>query len=285
MPIPLAPSAEVVMELPGVQYALRSSALVTSVSAIHARAIGLPIPEDEDLEDVLPASGEAFLLAVVRLGRPRHLPDQEPDADRVERVLLDGAEIARFEDPPLAEVRGQDVQMLLSVPEDVTPERIVLETVADGITQTLSLLDGTRQSSDIEHVYAPRPGIVVADNWWQHRSEVPQTLLAGALLAGDVTPVAPDGTWAEPDSLLVSLFVDCLAQRHTQDSSLELLLPDGSSAPRHGDHSRLFEIAEGGGVAWFQVPADLESATARLEIGLDGTRLGTEEIEVTFPRE
>lgn len=281
---PLAPPAGQVIELPGVQYSLRASGLVTSLSALHARAIGLPIPEGDELEDVLPASGETFLLAAVRLDRPRHLPDQELLADVVERVLLDGVELARPEDRPLAEARGSDVQILVSVPEGVTPERIVLETVADGITQTLSLLDGTRMSSDIEHVYAPRPGVEVAHNWWQHSSEVPRTLLAGTLLAGDVTVMAPDGTWAAPDSLLVSLCVSGLAQQHTQDSSLELLLPDGTSAARHGDHSRLFEITEGGGVAWFEVPADLERATARLEIGLDGTTLGTEEIEVTFRR-
>ena len=281
---PLAPPADEVMELPGVQYSLHASGLVTSLPALHARAIGLPVPEDDGLEDVLPASGETFLLAVVRIGRPRHLPDQELLADGVERVLLDGVELARSEDRPLAEARGSDVQILVSVPEGVTPERIVLETVADGITQTLSLLDGTRMSSDIEHVYAPRPEVEVADNWWQHRSEAPRTLLAGTLLAGDVTAVAPDGTWAAPDSILVSLCVSGLAQQHSQDSSLELLLPDGTSVSRHGDHSRLFEIAEGGGVAWFEVPADLERATARLEIGLDGTTLGTEEIEVTFTR-
>lgn len=274
-----------VVELPGVQYAVAAAELETSLPADQARAAGLEVPDGEDLERVLPARGELFLVAELDRRSPQHLPDAARPGTYIERVLLDDVEIAR-PGPSAPEVEGvRTVQILASVPEGVSPERIVLETELDGITQQLSLLDGSRVSSDIEHVYTPRPALAVADNWWQHADVDARVLLAGFLAAGSTEAVTPEGAWAAPDSLMVCLYVGNPPQRHEQSSTLRLLLPDGTAAVARGDHSRVFEAVEGGGEAWFEVPADLESATARVEVGLGGTVLGTEEIAVSVRRE
>ncbi|GAA4519156.1 hypothetical protein GCM10023160_02460 [Brachybacterium paraconglomeratum] len=281
----LAPQEDRLIELPGVQYRVRGMSLVESLPPDLAREAGLDIPVDDELEEVLPARGERFLVADLDRRPPSHLPHEALPETYIERVLLDDVEVARpAHSAP--EVEGfRSLQILVSVPEGITPERIVLETSLEGITQRLSLLDGSRVSSDIEQVYAPRPSLEVAANWWQRTSEDPWTLLAGFVVAGDVTAVTPEGLWATPETLMVSLHVCTYPGSGPGVSTLALLLPDGSATTPRGPHGQAFEVADGGGTAWFEVPADIASATARIELGVDGTALGTEEIAVSFTRE
>lgn len=281
---PLAPQEDCLIELPGVQYRVRGMSLAGFLPPDRAREAGLDIPVNDELEEVLPARGERFLVADLDRRPPSHLPHEALPGTYVERVLLDDVEVARpAHSAP--EVEGlRSLQILVSVPEDITPERIFLESSLEGITQRLSLLDGSRVSSDIEQVYAPRPSLEVAANWWQRTSEDPWALLAGFVVAGNVTSVTPEGLWAAPETLMVSLHVCTYPGSGPAGGTLDLLLPDGSMATPRGDHSRVFEAVEGGGVAWFEVPADIEAATARVELGLDGRVVGTEEIAVTFTR-
>ncbi|ATG50725.1 hypothetical protein CFK38_03715 [Brachybacterium vulturis] len=281
----LAPQEGHLIELPGVRYQVRGVSLSESLPAQQAREAGLEIPDGEELEVVRAARGEQLLVVDLDRRPPSFLPTRPVPGTYLERVLLDGVEVAR-PGRSAPEVEGpRALQILISVPEDITPERIVLESSLDGITQRLSLLDGSRVSSDIEHVYAPRPDLEVAANWWQRTGSDPWTFLAGTVVAGTVAAVTPDGTWAAPGSLMVSLLVCTYPTGRPGTSTLGLVLPDGSTATPRGDHSRVFEAVEGGGEAWFEVPRETAGATARVELSAHGTVLATEEIAVTFTRE
>lgn len=282
---PLAPAPDHLIELPGVQHRVRAVSLSRSLPLGPARSAGLEIPDGSEAEEVVAADGEQLLVADLERRPPSHLPSRPVPGTYAERVLLDGVEVARpVPDAAEPEPSGM-VQILVSVPEGITPERIVLESSLDGITQQLSLLDGSRVSSDIEHVYAPRPDLAVAPNWWQRSGEAPRALLAGSVFSGGTAAVTPEGLWAAPESLMVCLQVCTYPQRDPGRSTLSLVLPDGSQAAPRGDHSTVFQMVEGGGVAWFEVPAAVESAIALVALGTGETDLGTVEIAVTLPRE
>lgn len=253
---------------------------VGGAGALALLLAGLEVPDHEQLEEVLPARGEQFLVADLERRPPTHLPYEALPGTYVERVPLDDVEIARPAHSAPETEGSRTLQILVSVPADITPERIVLESSLDGITQRLSLLDGSRVSSDIEHVYGPRPALEAATNWWQRAGEDLSGLLAGFVIAGRVAALTPDGVWAAPDALMVSLHVCTYPRRGPGAGTLSLLLPDGTTAAPRGDHSHVFEVVPGGREAWFEVPADVGDATARVELGGGGA----EEIAVTFAR-
>lgn len=286
---PLLQSATSAVELPGVRYEVYGTNTEEFMTREMARKIGLPVPDGDDLDKVLPARGEVFFVSILSSSKVHHMPSWQVTGEVTERVLVDGIEI---ESPPqkLAQSAPEgllDLVVVASVPEgELDPEHLVFESTLGEVTQRLSLVDGSRLSSDVEHVYGPHTTLTVADNWWEYTGKDLSERLAGFLLAGRVVPALPDGTWAAPGTMLVSLLVSNLPLvGDPETSTVTLVLPDGSEAPASGDHSLVFEAVEGGGEAWFEVPLDTESATARVDLSTDGTVLATEEIAVTFARQ
>lgn len=273
---PLPGPADGILEMPSRRFRLQGVRTASMLDVEDARTAGLPVPEDASVREVLPARGEMFLLASVTIHDPLHMPSWQVPGAQGDRILVAGTPVG---DLP----SGQELFVIASVPEDgPDPEHVVLESTAGTLTQRLSLVDGSRPDPEPAPVYGPRPRVTIALNWWEHEREGMAEPLRGFLRAGEVSPVLSDGTWAATGAMLLSLHGNRTGQSSAAGSStLALILPDGSEAPARGDHSSVLD----GGTAWFEVPEDLQEATARVTLrGRDAggadIELGTQEIRV-----
>lgn len=285
------------IELPGARYRVLASALVDELDAEVARQLGLPAPADVDGERTLPASGEAFLIATVGAGDARTMSTTSPPAAPVvDRVLLSGTEVPTAVGPLTAPRDNLPERMtktiVASVPADIAAQDAVLEVGAGDVAQRLSLVDGTRVHSDIEHWYRDEVEVSAQRVSWERYAEehVPEgPVLAGCVLGGTVQPTHSDGTWPAADHVVLG--VEVVGMRplpSTREvSTMVLQLPDGSEAAADGDPGEAL-ATQGAVRARFDVPADLESATVRialrLDIGDEVVEHGTEEVVLQIAR-
>lgn len=193
---------------------------------------------------------------------------------------------------------------LLHVPEDPAPEDAVLEVTTDGKVQTLSLIDGSRLSSEIEHAYAMPTAVNLRTD--QERADPvsgsvsvtaqvpdpaedsddgsvadPVDVLEVSVGSGTIAPFSAEHGWVEGEEMILGLALG-ITQKHRRDGrdvgfpvgapSLVLELPDGE---RRDPLDPPSEAAEPPGSlptsgtrfqTQFQVPGDTE--TARLLITL-----------------
>lgn len=286
------------MELPGVRYEVTACGTTPTLDAALAKRCGLPDPSDADSEQVRAADGETFLLATVRATAPRIMPrDFLEKAPYTERILVGGtvhsvrAGTLRTDGVGL----GPTLTIAVSVPEGAAEDHVAFEVVSGGHAQRLSLATGKRLESDLDMIYAGMPTARAEANWWQRTLEGDEhrPTIAGFLLGAEMTPVLTDGTWPATGHLLLGMVVSTLppGADARETSTIELVLPDGSTAETQRDPSRAFSMdRHRRDAAWFEVPADARSATARVHLSVktpDGKDhdLGTEKIalEITRP--
>ncbi|GAA1727073.1 hypothetical protein [Brachybacterium phenoliresistens] len=287
------------LELPGVRYTVTAVGRPGTVRGSDAADLGLPVPAEPYRTMLRPARGEVLHVAVVTSTDPTIMaPDVQPDADRTERIVRDGHLVDRTMsaldlDPPRL---GGAALVVASVPEDAAPDHLVLEVTTAGRVQRMSLIDGSRTSSDLEPWYERSVAVDAAARWWQRSAadlDAPAPHLAGFVTATGLVPAVHGMAWPEKGHAVLALSVTRLpAPPGTTDrSTLELILADGTPAPPLGRPTdQLAMIGESSELACFQVPEGIESATARLHLALeaaDGTAhdLGVEDVAVTVTRE
>ena len=283
------------LEVPGIRYRVARSQMLPSLPRSIARRLGFLGEEASDGkadgdEEVLAPTGEVFLFAEVVTESAVLLDQNLPTEDaRGERLLLDGRPGGARSGPLQI---GGTLSGALTVPEDPAPEAAALEVTCGDVTQTLSLVEGSRLSSDMEHWYAQWYRATAELSWWervvQRAGNGPA--LAGAVSSVRVVPALLDGTWPQPGAMLLGIELAVLPAPvgTTAQYDLALILPDGAEAALRG--APVGEALADPGhprSVWFEVPADLESAVARLSLGLrtaDGEELdlGAEEIPVVI---
>lgn len=229
--------------------------------------------------EVAAADGETFVVAVVRVDDPRWEPvDADPTRDQETSnvVRVAGNEI----DLDVDLEAGDQGTVLLSVPEDTSPEDVVLESISDGMSQEISLVDGTRTASDVEHIYSRPAAVEIGESAsWSHDYDSRRGLVthSGEVIAAHVSPMVPAHGWADPGNVLLGVDVSTqdLPNPHLDNSTIRLRLEDGSTVQPEvdpkgtdGPFSR---------TAWFQLPVDAVGATVVISIE---TQLGTEHYEV-----
>ncbi|MGC5626806.1 hypothetical protein ACPYO6_00990 [Georgenia sp. Z1344] len=235
-------------------------------------------PSDEtefgDAEEVAAAEGETFVVAIVQVDDPRWEPvdDEIESYEATENVVrVEGSEV----DLDLELTPGEQVTVVLSVPDDAAPEDVVLESVAFDVSQEISLLDGTRTASGVEEIYARPTDVEVGEGAeWSHDYEtryggMTQT---GQLTGGVLTPFVPEVGWANPGH--VFLGVDVTTQEppspHYDESTIRLRLADGSTVePETNTNGSDGPFTRR---VWFQLPVDAAEAVVEVSIviGLGG---------------
>lgn len=295
---PVEPDPSRVLEIPGLRYRVSGARITPSLPWSEAEELGfLPADardQEADGDQEVPAPpGEVYLLAELVVDAPAifspHLPEVDVHGDR----LVIGGEPG--EPWPRPMTSGSRVCIALTVPEDPDPEAAMIEVRCEDVAQRLSLVDGSRIASDLEHWYGQWYQASPAQVWWERRDEARggALLMAGAVDSISVHPALGDSTWPSPGNILLGVELAVLPPPEglTPLPDLALVLPDGAEArPRGATAAEALEEPEHPLRIWFEVPHEVEEATLRLALGVrdaDGqeTPLGTEEVPVTIRRE
>lgn len=225
--------------------------------------------EDEPVETVAPAEGQVFLIANYASDDPKWEPrGNEPDSEA--SILIAGNEIAEaFSTDDGTMQRGT---IVANVPAEASPDSAVLEVETDEAFQSLSLLDGSRVSSDVEHIYGVTGSTVevVSAEEFEETFKTwvgDDARMAGSVVGGFLTPwmdSSDDGQgWAGTDQVYLAVDVDWAEiDASTADrSSIYLQLPDETTV--RPDNSPVDSNFEDDAV--FRIPVDTEDVTVVIE--------------------
>lgn len=281
-------STDSLIEAPLAQVRVTQVALVTELPEELASDV---LPGVSGDGPVLAAEGEQFVVAVITVDDPQWHPRSStnwptPTAD----ILLNGATVSGLSFG-IEQGSRQQSTVLVSVPEDVSAEDLVVELASDEKYQQLSLIDGTRVSSDVEYIYSRAIEVEVAENSWEgeYRQITGQDdHLRGEVVAGRISPVLPQHGWARPGNVFLSLEIDTrqLPGAANDLTVAYLQLEDGSTMNVENDPSSL--LLAFADEAVFQVPADARSITVVVEpsvepgAGFSEVAFDTVEVELTL---
>lgn len=230
-----------------------------------------PVAEDEEqpVEAVSPADGQIFLIATYTSNDPQWEPrGNEPDSEA--SILLSGNEVGEaFSTDDGTMQRGT---IVVSAPADSSPDAAVLEVETDEAFQSLSLVDGSRVATDVEHIYGTAEStveVVSAEEFDETYKDWvgDDSRMAGSVVDGYLTPWldSSDGGegWAGSGQLYLSVEVDWADVDVTSSdhTSIYLQLPDETTIkPDNSPVSHNFDDN-----AVFRIPADTDNATVVIE--------------------
>ncbi|WP_109471019.1 hypothetical protein [Ornithinimicrobium cavernae] len=230
-----------------------------------------------------PADGETFLLATIVSEDPRWETGDSRPAESEAQLRLAGSPAAG--EAPLRLGSGERLQKtyLLSVPADAAPEDAVMEVVTGDATQALSLLDGTRVSSDVEAIYQAGTQVTVEGEGWSHVFDgwgSGTHEVNGQVTGAVITPYVKG--WARPGQVFLGVDIDARDDTGVNEdiTTIQLELADGGTVTPENDASSLVNRFDER--TWFQVPADSEQIT--LHVHPKG-KAGTKEIDFESPVE
>lgn len=287
------------LEVPGLRYRVHGALRVSSLPQSAAGPLGLlgaasdgdSASGDGSMDDEVRApEGEEFLLVELRVGAAALMPPTLPDVDvRREAFVLGGSSTALGEEPvPL----GGTLRLVLTVPEDAGAEPAILEVTCGDVAQRLSLEDGTRVSSDLEHWYSHWYQAVPEPRWIERADARAGegTVLCGAVTSIAAVPALPDGTWPSPGTVLLGIGITAPAPPTgtTARCTVSMLLPGGDEAPVLGEASwEELIAAKAGARLWCEVPHDAGGASVRIALAVTTAEgeeidLGEEEIPVVL---
>lgn len=234
--------------------------------------------EPDDLVEA--ADGEVIVITVLQADDPRWEPTgaQLDNLSPTETVLRVGGNPVTS--PHIELESGDQITLAVAVPEGPQPGSVTVEMLQDDVSQELSLVDGTRISSDVEHIYDWPTTVTIGDGAsWSEEGESRRgvIIMSGQLTDGVITPFVPAHGWANPGNVFLGLNLTTqgLEGAHRDHSSIRLQLADGPTVQTEsqtrgtdGPFSK---------TAWFQLAVDASEATAL--IGLE-MALGTDQYDV-----
>ncbi|WP_162802181.1 hypothetical protein [Ornithinimicrobium murale] len=276
----VAESADALLLAPGVRMRVTQVAELEEIPADLAAEVATSAGDGP----VLPADGEKVLVATV-LSEDSGWEIGDNRAPKTEgHVRLQGSPAGGGLIAQLGSGERWQQTYLVSVPTDAGPEDAVLELKTGDATQSVSLVDGLRTSSDVEHIYQAGSAVTlegdgayshVFDSWGSGTHEI-----NGQVTGAVISPYV--GGWARPGQVFLGLDLDARDDTGVDDdlTDLQLELPDGTTITPENDFSSLRNrFVE---TAWFQVPADSEQITLHV---LPKAKAGTKDIDFESPVE
>lgn len=271
------------LETPEASYQVVAHRLTSVLSPAEVEAALGSRPE----ETVQAPSGEAFLL--VRLeANFRRWPFASLVASEA-TVLELSVRRPGAEEPSRLELPDPTLRapLLLRVPADAAPEDVVLQAATFGAVQQLSLLDGSRVRSDVEHLYGRMRTVDYSATALVRVLQAEQVAADGARDSLDLditrivlTPLVPSLGW--PGDGLQMLGAEVAPQQSFTRSdgatialpatvSGRLDLPDGSAVDAGDVASTGAVYTEGqfsreSFLLWFPIPVDLAAAALHLDV-------------------
>lgn len=232
---------------------------------------------------IIPSDGETFILATIESEDPRWPGGERTPTTEGELLVLGSPATGQWR---LSLGSGERLQetYLLSVPSDPSPEDAVIEFVTSDVTQTISLVDGTRVDSAVEAIYQAGTQVSLeGDGAYSHEFESWASgthEINGQVTGAVISPYV--GGWARPGQVFLGVDVDARDDGGVDDdlTDLRLELADGTTVTPENDFSSLRNrFTE---TAWFQIPADTEQLTLHV---LPKGKAGTKEIDFESPVE
>ena len=226
------------------------------------------------------ADGEVFVVSVLHADDPRWEPtgEQVSGSARAETVLRVGGN--PLTNPYVSLEAGDQVTIAVAVPEGPQADAVTVELLQDGVSQEISLIDGTRVSSDVEHIYdRPTTGKIGEGASWAEEGESRRgtITMSGQLTDGVITPFVPGQGWANPGNVFLGLNLTTqgLEGAHRDHSTIRLQLADGTTVqPESQTRGTDGPFSK---TAWFQLPVDATEATALIALEM---ALGTDQYDV-----
>ncbi len=227
--------------------------------------------DDQPATEVRPADGHVFVVATYETRDPEWRPrGNEPRTTGTLRVQgSDVEELFRTDDGS-----RHTGTVVVSLPEGHAPDDAVIELETDGAFQTVSLLDGKRLRSDVEHAY-PGPQEVTVVSAERLDASFDHWIAGDASMQGEVvgayaTPYMDEGYgqgdgWASPGQQYLAVEVDW----HSTESLTwaEIITraetPDGEVYQPINDPSSLTDAFAAPAV--FQLPVDVDEVTIVIE--------------------
>lgn len=272
---PVEESPEHVLQAPGVSLRVTQAALLDEVEP----EIAAQVSEAHGETRLRPADGEVFLLATVVIEDSQW---ESAEADSEGAVRVAGNHVPAIAFTGGSGERDQSTY-LLSIPEGTAAEDAVVELTTGDVVQSLSLIDGSRVDSDVEHIYQAGTEVTVDGEGWSHvfDSWASGTHEVNGQVTGAVITPYVDG-WARPGQVFLGVDIDARDDGGSDEdiTTIQIELADGSTVTPDNDHSSLVNrFAER---AWFQVPADSEELI--LHVNPKG-RAGLDDIDFESPVE
>lgn len=259
---------------PGLDLRITEVAQTDTLGADVIEDLGGQLDQEEDgapVDSVQAADGQVFWVAKYTSDDPQWEPRGEiPDTTAT--LALAGNEVAQvFSTAEGTMHRGT---VVASLPADADPQSGVLQVETDGEFQALSLIDGSRVSSDVEHIYQAAGHQVQVDDAETFEETFEgwtgdQQRLTGSVSGGFVTPwlSSRDGGdgWAGPGQIYLALSVDWAEVSATTDdeTGIYVELTDGTTVRQHDPPVYLLSPFADDPV--FLIPAETESVTVVLE--------------------
>jgi len=231
-----------------------------------------PADEDEAPTEVRPADGHVFAVATFDATDPQWaLPGDDPRTTAHLRVQ--GSEVTRLFRTDYDGSRHTGT-LVVSLPEDHDPADAVIELETRDVLQTVSILDGTRVSTDVVHAY-PGPREVTVESAEKFEASFDHWINGPATVQAEVvgafaTPYLDAGRgqgdgWAAPGQHYVAVEVDWHITENTPsaETTVRAETADGQVFQPINDPSSLVDAYANPAV--FQLPLDVESVTVVLE--------------------
>lgn len=221
--------------------------------------------DSEKVSTVEPAEGEVFHVARYESTDPQ-LPGVEEIPRSNAKVRVEGSEAGSVF---TGEGDRQQGTLVVSAPEELSPEDLVLEVTTgedDGLTQSLSLVDGTRTSDDAPQLYTVdgfEVELTDAESMnlpYERMNGAPETI-RGEVEQAHLTPYHPEHGWSRSGELFLVVTVD-EPKNHDNKSTIQVEMPDGTTIEPEAENSSLVRGFDG--PMTFSVPADAGEATVRL---------------------
>lgn len=255
----------------GKQLSVTQTVQTTTLPAEVAEQITGTSGDFEEGALVSAADGETFVVSVLQVDDPRWEPAEESvrgssEADTTLRVQGNP-----LTDPYLDVSAGDQVTVEVAMPEEPQAEDVTVELVQDDGTQEISLVDGTRVASDVEHIYDRPTTVEIGDgaSWSEDGESRRGTVtMSGQLTDGMISPMVPDYGWANPGQVLLGLNLTTqeLGDAHRDHSTIRLELEDGTTVQPESETRGV--DGPFSNTAWFQLPADATEATALISVDM-----------------
>lgn len=211
----------------GKQLSVTQTVQTTTLPAEVAEQITGTSGDFEEGALVSAADGETFVVSVLQVDDPRWEPAEESvrgssEADTTLRVQGNP-----LTDPYLDVSAGDQVTVAVAVPEEPQAEDVTVELVQDDATQEISLVDGTRIESVVEHIYDWPTTVRIGDgaSWSEDGESRRGTVtMSGQLTDGIISPMVPNYGWANPGQVLLGLNLTTqeLGDAHRDHSTIRL---------------------------------------------------------------